>query len=124
MQLNPEYSNIYNTVFDFFDKKIEILSRKGIFNIIIDPGFGFGKTIDHNFELLEKLNDFKVFKKPILVGLSRKSMIYKYLSLTPKDALNGTTTLNTIALEKGANILRVHDVKEANECKKLLEKLN
>ncbi|MEK9755713.1 MAG: dihydropteroate synthase [Bacteroidota bacterium] len=124
MQLNPEYSNVYNTVFDFFEKKIEILSRKGINNIIIDPGFGFGKTIDHNFELLEKLNDFKVFKKPILVGLSRKSMIYKYLNLTPNDSLNGTTTLNTIALEKGANILRVHDVKEANECKKLLEKLN
>lgn len=124
MQLNPEYSNIYNSVYDFFDKKIEILNRKGIKNIIIDPGFGFGKTIDHNFDLLKRLNDFKVLKRPILVGLSRKSMIYKYLNLTPSDALNGTTSLNTIALEKGADILRVHDVKEANECIKLIEKLN
>jgi len=124
MQLNPEYSNIYNSVYDFFNKKIEILNRKGIKNIIIDPGFGFGKTIDHNFDLLKRLNDFKVLKRPILVGLSRKSMIYKYLNLTPGDALNGTTSLNTIALEKGADILRVHDVKEANECIKLIEKLN
>jgi dihydropteroate synthase len=124
MQLNPEYSNIYNSVYDFFDKKIEILNRKGIKNIIIDPGFGFGKTIDHNFDLLKRLNDFKVLKRPILVGLSRKSMIYKYLNLTPSDALNGTTSLNTIALEKGADILRVHDIKEANECIKLIEKLN
>ena len=124
MQLNPEYSNIYNSVYDFFDKKIEILNRKGIKNIIIDPGFGFGKTIDHNFDLLKRLNDFKVLKRPILVGLSRKSMIYKYLNLTPSDALNGTTSLNTIALEKGADILRVHDVKEANECIKLIEKLD
>jgi dihydropteroate synthase len=124
MQLNPEYSNIYNSVYDFFDKKIEILNRKGINNIIIDPGFGFGKTIDHNFDLLKRLNDFKVLKRPILVGLSRKSMIYKYLNLTPSDALNGTTSLNTIALEKGADILRVHDIKEANECIKLIEKLN
>ena len=124
MQLNPEYSNIYNSVYDFFDKKIEILNRKGIKNIIIDPGFGFGKTIDHNFDLLKRLNDFKVLKRPILVGLSRKSMIYKYLNLTPGDALNGTTSLNTIALEKGADILRVHDIKEANECIKLIEKLN
>ena len=124
MQVSPEYSNIYNNVYDFFKKKIEILNENGINNIIIDPGFGFGKTIDHNFVLLKRLNDFKVFNRPILVGLSRKSMIYNFLNLTPNEALNGTTSLNTIALEKGANILRVHDVKEANECIKLYNKLH
>ena len=92
----------------------------GVKDIIIDPGFGFAKTIDQNFELLQKLDSMKILEKPILVGLSRKSTIWKTLSIKPEEALNGTTSLNTVALLKGANILRVHDVKEAMEIVKLL----
>ena len=88
-------------------------------NIIIDPGFGFGKTIQNNFKLLNNLNEFRKLKKPILIGISRKSMIYNLLNQEPKDALNGTSIANTIALVNGANILRVHDVKEAIECLKI-----
>ena len=100
------------------------LEISGIQNVILDPGFGFGKTIEDNFKILKDLSLFKSLKKPLLVGLSRKSMIYKLLNNTPAEALNGTTTLNTIAIEKGADILRVHDAKEASECIKLMENLN
>ena len=95
----------------------------GINDIIADPGFGFAKTLEQNFELLNHLELFKRLEVPLLVGLSRKSMIYKTLGITPQEALNGTTTLNTIALLKGANILRVHDVKEAVQCVELVKNL-
>ena len=96
----------------------------GINDIIIDPGFGFGKTIDHNYQLINYLADFMILELPILVGLSRKSMIYKFLNTTPEEALNATTVLNTIALHRGANILRVHDVREAKEAITLFQKLS
>jgi len=113
------YTNLLHDVMEYFHQKLAILHKQGINDIILDPGFGFAKTIDHNFELLEKLDHFRHFDKPILVGLSRKSMIRRTLNTTPEEALNGTTVLNTLALVKGASILRVHDVKEASECIKL-----
>ena len=103
-------------IIHFFSKKISEANEAGINNLIVDPGFGFGKTIDQNYEILSHLNVFKTLELPILVGLSRKSMIYKPLSITPKEALNGTSILHTKALLQGANILRVHDVKAAKEC--------
>jgi dihydropteroate synthase len=123
MQENPTYTDVVQEVKAFFTEKIAQLNAKGITNIILDPGFGFGKTVEHNFELLNHLGDFKSFGLPILAGVSRKSMINKVLKTTPKEALNGTTILNTIALQKGANILRVHDIKEAIECVKLVNQL-
>jgi len=96
----------------------------GVSDIIIDPGFGFSKTVDQNYELMEHLGDFTMFELPLLVGISRKSMLWKYLNITVENALNGTTVLNTIALQKGANILRVHDVREAIEVVKICGKLN
>ncbi|MBN2167268.1 MAG: dihydropteroate synthase [Marinilabiliaceae bacterium] len=123
MQNKPIYQNIAIDITTFFSKQIDQLTYLGITDIIIDPGFGFGKTIEHNFQLLSKLNHFKLLNRPILVGLSRKSMIYNTLKINPDDALNGTTVLNTIAIQKGANILRVHDVKEATECIKLVGKM-
>ncbi len=119
MQLNPEYKDVTEEIVLFFKEKIKKLEKKGVKDIIIDPGFGFGKTIEHNFKLLNNLNEFRKLKKPILIGLSRKSMIYNLLKQEPKDALNGTSIANTIALVNGANILRVHDVKEAVECLKI-----
>lgn len=113
MQKNPHYENVFDEVFNFFKQKIAELNKKGIHDIILDPGFGFGKTVEHNFTLLKRLNEFHFFELPILVGLSRKSLINKVLHTKPDDALNGTTSLQTIALQNGANILRVHDVKEA-----------
>jgi dihydropteroate synthase len=95
----------------------------GVNDIIIDPGFGFGKTVEHNYSMLNRLDEFRLFQLPLLVGLSRKSMIYKVLDGDPEGSLNGTTALNTVALLKGANILRVHDVKEAVECVKLVSEL-
>jgi len=121
MQDNPSYNNVVEEVNAFFTEKIELLNQKGITDIILDPGFGFGKTVEHNYKLLKHLDKFKSFGLPILAGLSRKSMINKVLETTPAEALNGTTVLNTIALQKGVNILRVHDVKEANECVKLVD---
>ena len=103
-------------------QKVDQLRSCGVADVIIDPGFGFGKTIDHNFQLLHDLEQFRMFERPLLVGVSRKSMIYKYKGGGPEDALNGTSVLNTLALTKGANILRVHDVKEAVECVKLVTK--
>lgn len=115
MQDNPTYENIIREIILYFAHKTEIAKNLGIHDIIIDPGFGFGKTNVHNYELLDKLDKFEVFDYPLLVGISRKSMIYKTLNINPDDALPGTISLNTIALLKGANILRVHDVKEAKQ---------
>jgi dihydropteroate synthase len=123
MQQNPVYNNVLLEVIDYLAKKIEVLKTLHIHDIIIDPGFGFGKTIEHNYELLNQMEAFKIFKLPILVGFSRKGMIYKTLGTSAAEALNGTTVLNTIALQKGAGILRVHDVKEAVECVRLVERL-
>ena len=122
MQENPTYENLTREVLDFFIQKTDECKRAGIHDIIIDPGFGFGKTISHNFKLLKEMSAFKMLGKPILVGLSRKSTIYKTLGVTAEEALNGTTVLQTLALQNGANILRVHDVKEAKEAIKLFER--
>ena len=119
MQNNPKYENINHDIIKDFTSKIDSAEKKGVCDIIIDPGFGFGKTIQHNYQILNNLKLYTVLKKPILVGISRKSMIYKLLKTDPSKALNGTTSLNTIALINGANILRVHDVKEAKEVIKL-----
>ena len=116
MQKKPEYNNATREIIDFLSKKIKHANKLGIKNIIIDPGFGFGKSESHNYELLKNLRDFKKLNYPILVGLSRKSMIYKKLNTSPEFALNGTTAVHAWALERGAKILRVHDVKEAKEC--------
>lgn len=115
MQKKPEYENVGREVLDFFIHRKNELHQLGIRDVIIDPGFGFGKTIAHNFRLLHDLEIFSMLDAPLLVGLSRKATIYKTLEITADEALNGTTVLNTIALMKGANILRVHDVKEAME---------
>ena len=119
MQKDPVYENVTREVLDFFILKINECKKEGIEDIIIDPGFGFGKTISHNFRLLKDLAVFKMLGVPIMAGLSRKSTIYKSLDLTPEEALNGTTVLNTLALQNGADIIRVHDVKEAKEVIKL-----
>lgn len=122
MHLNPEYENITREILEFFIAKVNTCSEEGIVDLILDPGFGFGKTIAHNFELLKNLEAFKVLNKPIMVGLSRKSLIYKTFGNTAADALNGTSVLNTIALLKGASILRVHDVPEAKQAVLLAQK--
>ena len=119
MQKNPNYSNVVSEVISYFDEKINQLKAKGIEQIIIDPGFGFGKTLEHNYQLLNNLDQFNQFEIPVLIGTSRKSMIYNLLDTNPQNALNGTSITNTIALQKGASILRVHDVKEAMECIKI-----
>jgi len=119
MQQNPEYKNVTLEVFDFLNFKIAELVKLGIHDIIVDVGFGFGKTSIHNFRLLRDLSYFKQLGKPLMVGLSRKATIYKTLDTVPADALNGTTVMHTIALLNGAGILRVHDVKEAVQAIKL-----
>ncbi|MDY0202082.1 MAG: dihydropteroate synthase [Bacteroidales bacterium] len=121
MQNNPQYDNVIDALFKYFTSKIEQLNRLGVNDIILDPGFGFGKTLEHNYTILNNLETFRFFNLPILVGLSRKSMVYKPLKAQPISALNGTTVLNTIALLKGAKILRVHDVKEAVEAIRLTQ---
>jgi dihydropteroate synthase len=121
MTQQTEYDNVIKDIVDFFHSKIFQLHRLGMKDIIIDPGFGFAKKVDQNFELLHKLDHFQALGKPILAGLSRKSMIWKTLNTNPENALNGTTVLNTIALHKGASILRVHDVREAKEVIQLLK---
>lgn len=115
MQQQPFYADVVKEVLDFFINKIEACKKAGITDIIIDPGFGFGKTIEHNFKLLKALSVLSITNRPVLAGLSRKSTIYKTLGSTAAQALNGTTVLNTMALLNGAAILRVHDVKEAKE---------
>jgi len=124
MQKNPTYENVTLEVFKSLSIKVNNLRKLGISDIIVDPGFGFGKTMEHNFKLLHDLDYFKSLDCPILVGLSRKSMIYKTLLTTAEEALNGTSVLNTIATQKGAHILRVHDVKEAKELVKLYSLTN
>jgi len=119
MQKNPVYDDVLKEVLDFFIKKTTECTKAGIVDVIIDPGFGFGKTIAHNFTLLKELNTFSMLQKPILAGLSRKGTIYKTLGITAAESLNGTTVLNTMALMNGASILRVHDVKEARQAVKL-----
>jgi dihydropteroate synthase len=121
MQQHPQYENVTTAVIDFFIDKIDECKKAGIADVIIDPGFGFGKTIQHSFQLLKNLSVFKLFELPVLVGLSRKGTIYKTLQTDAANALNGTAVLNTIALMNGASILRVHDVKEAKEVVKLWE---
>jgi len=115
MKDKAHYEDLMKEITLYFSSKRDQLRQMGVKDIILDPGFGFGKTIDHNYLLLSRLNELKIFDLPILVGLSRKSMIYKVLDIDPAGSLNGTTVLNTLALSAGANILRVHDVKEARE---------
>jgi dihydropteroate synthase len=124
MQEAPLYTNVTKDIIAFFEEKIKLFKEKGIKQVILDPGFGFGKTIAHNYQLMAELDQFIGLDFPILVGVSRKSMIYKLLDCTASEALNGTVALNTFALLKGASILRVHDVKAAKEVVKIVEKLN
>lgn len=121
MQHHPHYDNLLKEVFQYFARKVQQLRDLGVKDIILDPGFGFGKTLEHNYELLAHLEEFRIFELPLLVGVSRKSMIYRLLGTTPQESLNGTTALDTICLLKGADILRVHDVKEAVETVKIVE---
>lgn len=123
MQQAPHYDNLRREVMLYFAERIDRLCQMGAKDIIVDPGFGFGKTLEHNYELFHHLDDFNLFNLPLLVGISRKSMIYKLLDGTPQTSLNGTTVLNTIALMKGVHILRVHDVKEAVEAKRIVMKM-
>ncbi|MET3114231.1 dihydropteroate synthase [Pedobacter sp. CG_S7] len=123
MQQSPYYENITLAVVDYFVKKVARLRELGVKDIILDPGFGFAKTQQHNFKLLQELEDLHIFGLPLLVGFSRKSMVHKTLNITAEQALNGTSILNTIALIKGANLLRVHDVREAKECVSLIQKM-
>jgi dihydropteroate synthase len=123
MQENPVYEDIIADILTWFGSRIVNLQSAGVKDIILDPGIGFGKTIDHNFEILNRLGDFTITGLPLLVGVSRKSMICKTLGITPDEALNGTSVLNTVALMGGADILRVHDVKEAKEAVKIVERL-
>jgi dihydropteroate synthase len=123
MQLNPDYDDVVADILKWFGERIYRLHSAGVKDIIIDPGFGFGKTAGNNFELLRRLGDFSVAGLPLMIGVSRKSMIWKTLGLTADDALNGTTVLNTVALFNGADILRVHDVKEAVQAVHLIERI-
>ena len=121
MQQHPHYDNLLKEVFLYFARKVQQLRDLGVKDIILDPGFGFGKTMEHNYELLSHLEEFRIFELPLLVGVPRKSMIYRLLDITPQEALNGTTVLDTICLLKGADILRVHDVKEAVETVRIVQ---
>jgi dihydropteroate synthase len=124
MQIQPTYNDVTQNILDYFIAKIAACTIAGIHDVVIDPGFGFGKSMDHNFTLLKQLTVLKILQKPILVGISRKSMVYKILGTTAQQALNGTTVLHTIALLQGANIIRVHDVQEAVEVVQLLQAYN
>ena len=116
MQDHPHYNDLMHELLTYFAEKVQQLRDRGQKDIIIDPGFGFGKSLDHNYLLLQKMEQLKLLELPVLVGCSRKRMIYNLLGITPEQSLNGTSVVNTIALTKGANILRVHDVKAAKEC--------
>ena len=120
MEKNPVYEDIIRDISMFFTDKVKKLTTAGVKDVILDPGFGFGKTMAHHYELLNRLDSFKVFQLPLLVGVSRKSMIYKLLGSKPEDALNGTSVVNTLALMGGADILRVHDVRQAVEAVRIL----
>ena len=123
MQQQTISGDLWKSIFHFFDRQLSVFHAAGASDIILDPGFGFGKTLEQNYQLMNQLDGFKKYRLPILVGISRKSMIYKFLETNPDGALNGTTVLNTIALMKGADILRVHDVKEAVEAVKIVKQL-
>ncbi len=124
MKTFAQYRNIMSDLILYFSERLHVARSHGISDVIIDPGFGFAKTIEHNFKVLNNLEQFQMLEVPLLVGVSRKSMVYKTLNSSANDALNGTSVLHSIALQKGANILRVHDVKEAIETIKLIEALN
>lgn len=121
MQTLTDYRDVVAEVIDYFCRRMELFAQRGLEDVIIDPGFGFAKTTEQNFELLRRLDEFAIFGRPLLAGLSRKGMIWRTLESSPADALNGTTALNMVALERGANILRVHDSREASEAIKLFE---
>ena len=123
MQDNPQYLDVLTQVLDYLTEKTQLLVDRGLYDVIIDPGFGFGKSIKHNYALLSNLSAFQVIGHPIMVGVSRKSMIYKTLGTTPEHALNGTTALHMVALDQGAGILRVHDVSAAKEALQLWQLL-
>jgi len=123
MQENPQYEDVVKDVSNWLSDRVKKLTKLGVKDVIIDPGFGFGKNIQHNYDLLNRLDSFKVFQLPVMVGLSRKSMIWKLLNCSPEKALNGTSVINSMALLGGADILRVHDVKEAMESIKIYEAL-
>ena len=123
MHLNPSYDKVVDEVHQYLSDRIKHLKSRGIQQIIVDPGFGFGKTISHNFQLLQQLETFQSFQLPVMVGLSRKSMVWKVLNQSPEEALEGTIVLHTVALMKKANILRIHDVKAAKDAVTLVEKL-
>jgi dihydropteroate synthase len=121
MQQNPQYDDVVNEVFLFFEERVLVCRKAGVQQLILDVGFGFGKTVQHNYALLKNLEKFRKFELPLLAGLSRKSMICKVLNVEPEDALNGTTVLHTLALLNGADILRVHDAKEARQVKEIMK---
>ena len=123
MQEAPQYEDIIKDISKYFSEKVRKLTKAGVKDVIIDPGFGFGKTIEHNYDLLNRLDSFKVFQLPVMVGVSRKSMIHKVLEVGAEECLSGTVSVNTMALLGGADILRVHDVKDAVETVRLFTKL-
>lgn len=123
MQQQPHYDSLLGDIFRYFARKVQQLRDLGAKDIVLDPGFGFGKTLEHNYELLAHLEYFRIFGLPLLVGVSRKSMVYNLLGTTPAEALNGTTAVNTVCLMKGADILRVHDVRQAVEAIKIITKM-
>ena len=123
MQVNPAYEDVVSDILQWFGKRLALLRAAGVKDIILDPGFGFGKNSEHNFEMLRRFSEFRIAGAPLLAGLSRKSMIWRTLGITPDLALNGTTALNMTALVNGASVLRVHDVREAREVITLFEKI-
>ena len=123
MQDNPEYDDVVRDISAWLSDKVKQLTKYGVKDIIIDPGFGFGKNLQHNYDLLNRLDSFKVFQLPVMVGLSRKTLIWKLLQIEPEEALNGTTVVNAMALLGGADILRVHDVREALEAIQIFKAL-
>ncbi|MGN0049500.1 MAG: dihydropteroate synthase [Bacteroides sp.] len=123
MQSHPHYDNLMKEICQYFARRVQQLRELGVADIILDPGYGFGKTLEHNYQLLAAMDELRLFGLPLLVGVSRKSMIYRLLNTTPQEALNGTTVIDTICLLKGADILRVHDVRQAVETVKIVEEM-
>ena len=123
MQNNPTYNNVTQEIIKFLSNKLKAFQKNGVHDVIIDPGFGFGKSIEHNYKIMSELNQINLLNQPILVGISRKSMIYNLLEINALESINGTTALNMYALNNGAKILRVHDIKEAAECIKIYQQL-